>query len=230
MPDLSPKIIPCNERSKDLISFGEHALFILSPWNPYFNTKNMTNLYKWGTKNFMEIDFIIFDKPSIHNLRAFNYDESKIEKRVRREINALSNRLIKVIQSFGLNNVQARGKLKLWSQFEGTGPFDGTLSKLKEIFEKDPHFREKCLKFTENVISKFNIPGINYGRGNPHIAVKYLLEELPFYINAPGILSVSSSVWFYHKCNYFFDEELMNEQLGVPIHPRQGGAIISFSD
>ncbi|MBP9752219.1 MAG: tRNA-dependent cyclodipeptide synthase [Proteobacteria bacterium] len=221
-------ILPCCNNSKKLIEKGDHALLLLSPWNSYFKEDNIEKLWHYGSGNFNRCNFIIFDKPSIWNLKAFNYDAERIEKRVRKEINCLFNRVIRVLERNGLDNTTAKNMLLLWHYYENSNVFLDTLYKIKEHYEKNKIFKEKCLNLSKEVISNFRIPGISIGNGDPFLSVNYLLEEMPFYINAPKILNVPSSVWFYHKPNYFFDNELMTGKLGIEINPYQGGAVINF--
>ncbi len=87
-----------------------------------------------------------------------------------------------------------------------------------DMYYNNEQFRRGCLKTTHEILST----KISYHKDlsvNLSVGVKYLLYELPLYINSPYIFDVKSSLFIYHE-HFSFIKKLITDSTFTA--PNQG--------
>ena len=70
-------------------------------------------------------------------------------------------------------------------------------SKCYDLYDNDLNFQRECDLATNWVLSghQKNLDDLKH----KHIAVRYLLDEMPLFINTPHILDIKTSMFVYHQ-------------------------------
>lgn len=185
-----------NQSQNENTELKDHAVLAISPFNGYFTEENITKLIGWAIKNFKGISVFIPDGWSVYTLMAQGYTEEKARKKTKLQDSNLKN---KVIRAFTNNGICE----KLCLDYFVTSEILTNDKNYCEIYEKcinkfdtDQIFRDVCLSASRNLLSKNNE---NVTEDMLNIAVKYILLELPIYLDSPKILNVPSSFMVYHK-------------------------------
>jgi len=136
------------------------------------------------------------DKISIYNYEC-NRDLSvkqynKAVKKVNREEN---NMYMRVLKSLNKLNVK-KYNILLLSEISKTYIYKQLYNDYLLIYQNNIQFKNDCLNICNLFISNKYKSDTNIDK---NIAIKYLLAELPIWLNVPDLLFIPSAVLIYHN-------------------------------
>ncbi len=112
-----------------------------------------------------------------------------------------------------------------WDRTQSNPRYAALHARCHRIFEEDPNFRRACLDS-----SRWVLDGRSNGKQLDESALlraaKYFLAEVPFFVDSPGILQETASVFCYHKSIPFLDD-LYNDRLPITRNGAQGFVVIT---
>lgn len=209
----------------DAFEKREHICFGISPFNSYFSETRIQELARWGKKEFRSMHFFVPDAPSVFTLEALGYDAEKAAWKARRQSQYLFNKITKALSSIGIDSVSAHEMILNWEVLIQNPAYVSAYQKTLELFEDDSGFRKACIEATTWVLEGRLAPGTIADEAQKAHAVKYLLAEIPLFIDTVSIACVSSSVFSYHQCIAFI-ADLIAGKFHCKRHPHQGFVVL----
>ncbi|HLW73146.1 MAG TPA: tRNA-dependent cyclodipeptide synthase [Candidatus Babeliales bacterium] len=179
----------------------DHALIAVSAFNGYFSIKNMVILFNWAYKEFNNFNVFLMDEVSIFNLMALGYDKEQALKKTKKHDSNLKNKVIKSLNTIGFNQIsQSDTYLEAYKRYV-------------HIFETNASFKKDCLDATKMMLlKKIN----NVSDKALHLSLKYLLAELPIWLDIPYVLNLPSSVLVYKDLPFSWERICYNYNLLSP--------------
>ena len=222
---MQADIYPLNQNSNRIYELRQHALIGVSPFNSYFGESNLIKLINWGLMTFEKIVVFIPNHLSIFTLLALGYTEKETAYKVRRQDSYLHNKVIRAFKALGFEEPKAKEMILTFSQISSNENYKKIYRKCLEQFDQCESFRNGCVQ-TSSWILENNSKIKNQEKLNFDIAVKYFLNELPFFLDTPSILNVPSSLFIYHEIPKYLELLYSSNDF---ISPEQGFLKVKFS-
>jgi cyclo(L-tyrosyl-L-tyrosyl) synthase len=210
------------------------AVIGVSPFNSYFSTERIENLYSWVCRNFSQVRLYIPDLPTSFTLRALGYEPSKAEKKARRQCNYLKNKIKRALSQLDLNDDKVESLIIDQSYLDNNHSYLNYYQQLYRLFEKDKAFREGCLNSSKWVLCNQIDDKSNLTEDMLVMGAHYFMAELPMFLFAADILQHTPSVFCYHQCPEFlrdiyrgdYDDLLSKLDGYEQYYPEQGFLIV----
>jgi cyclo(L-tyrosyl-L-tyrosyl) synthase len=198
--------------SKEIYSKKEHVLLGISPFNSYFSEEVISHWVRWAEHNFSSFNIFVPDTLPIYTFLALGYNEAKSINKAKRQALYLKNKIFRTLANANFNEFEA-SKLLIDMNFLQKNEFYNSLKeRCYKLYRENIEFQNECNKSTGWVLSGQISKDLN--KGNQNIAVRYLLDEMPLFINTPLILKVPSSLFSYHQIpefiNYLYTDHCNN--------------------
>ncbi|GAA2133056.1 hypothetical protein GCM10009760_08810 [Kitasatospora kazusensis] len=196
-----------------------HACIGISPFNGYFHAERIAALARWAVSAFDAVHFFIPDSLAAHTLEAVGYPPERAVWKARRQGQHLQNKVVAALSALA---VPAPERLVLTSSaLLGNPRYTELLEAAGTLFERDPGFRAACLQAADWVLERRLPPGGAATAAQRRTACRYLLGELPLFLDTPGIAGVAESVFCYHQTPVFL-RRLFHRELACRPVPGQG--------
>jgi cyclo(L-tyrosyl-L-tyrosyl) synthase len=219
------KATPVTERCHRSFTTRKHVCFGISPFNSYFSELRIQELAEWGKTEFQTMHFFVPDVPSAYTLEALGYDSEKAAWKARRQSQYLFNKIHKALKAVGFSIAQADPMILHWDRLQSSSRFMTLYNEVTELFELDLDFHDACLNASRWVLEKRVADPEDLSLSTLKSAVRYLLTEIPLFVDSAGILEQDSSVFCYHQCISFI-EKLLKGDFRVPVSRGQGFVVI----
>ena len=218
------KEMPVSQRCKEILEKREHALIGISPFNSYFSEENIKKLIYWGYTNFKNFHLLIPDTLPCFNFLAIGYSDSKALNKTKRQIQYLLNKVNRAFSNLSLN-ITNSNKLVMISKFSKNHVYHELYDSCLKKYVNETDFKQRCFSASELVLKNYTI---NIIPSMLDMSSKYLLGELPFYINTPKILGIDSSLLVYHENIEFFVDLYKNRDKNL-VDNNQGHLILKLN-
>lgn len=222
---VTVKTRPITENCKAIFQTKIHVCFGISPFNSYFSDQKIRDLAVWGKREFEGMHFFVPDGPSAYTLEALGYTPEKAAWKARRQAQYLHNKIHKVLMSLGYSPLEAEEMFLGWEKLSKNSRYLNLIQEVQQHFETDTVFRKACLEASKWVLEKKTESVECLSQETLESAARYLLAEVPLFLDAAGIIGAQSSVFCYHQCIPFL-ESLFHNQFPVKVSPGQGFAVI----
>jgi cyclo(L-tyrosyl-L-tyrosyl) synthase len=203
----------------------EHICFGISPFNSYFTENRIESLARWGTQNFRSIHFFVPDAPTAFTLEAVGYTPEKAAWKARRQCQYLHNKIHRAVSKLGLVSNEISDMILNGESLGKNQRYLDLCESVNEHFNEDLRFQTECLEASSWVLEGKLPPGSEITEEQRRHAVKYLLAEIPLFLNTKGIVGTPSSVFAYHQCVPFI-ESLIRGNFGLKRDPAQGFLVV----
>lgn len=188
---------------EQIFALHEHALLGISPFNSYYSEENIKGLLDWTRSNFASFNIFIPDTLPIHTFIALGYDEQKAEKKTKKQMSYLMNKTYKALSHMGLSKEESQRKIINVSSMEFNAQYIKLRQFCYDLYNSNVEFQNECNKCTNFILNNQNAAACKPEQYK--IAIRYLLDEMPFFIDTPSILGVSTSMFIYHQIPGFID-------------------------
>lgn len=223
-----PKITFASKHCENILEKKEHVLFGISPFNGYFSEEILTKLFLWGTENFKNFHCFVPGNVTTHTLEALGYTPDKAIKKARRQLKYLENKIIRSFGNLGINKQRALEKIITPELlFGNNNNYEHIYNNCINKYFSDRQFREICIQASFDVIVKKQNLEKYQTVANLEKCAHYFLAEMPFFINTPKILNVTSSSFVYQIIPYSI-AMLYNGYRENFISPNQGFISVEF--
>ena len=186
-----------SQNCKKIYLNRQHAILGVSPFNSYFSEKNILLLAEWASKSFNNFNIFVPDTLPIHTFLALGYEEARAINKTKRQVTYLNNKIYKALSNLGYSNERIEELLINISCLKNNSNYVDLKSKCYDLYNNDLNFQRECNLATNWVLSghQKNLDDLEH----KHIAVRYLLDEMPLFINTPKILDIKTSMFVYHQ-------------------------------
>lgn len=217
--DINVKITPTliSSLSKELYTKKEHVLLGISPFNSYFSEEMISYWIQWAEKNFSSFNIFIPGTLPIYTFIALGYDLEKAKNKAKRQAVYLRNKVLRAFSKCGFTHTQADNLIIDMGFLEKNESYTRLKEKCYFLYTTNPNFKNECDKCTEWVLNGHTNNSLNTAKAN--IAVRYILDEMPLFMDTPSILNTTSSLFSYHQTpqfmNYLYTNQIENEFIAL---------------
>ena len=188
-------------RCEQIFALKTHALLGISPFNSYYSEENIRNLFYWTSSNFSSFNIFIPDTLPIYTFLALGYEKQKAEKKTRRQVSYLTNKVYKALAHIGISLEEAQRRIINVSSMEVNDNYLKLRQYCYDLYESNIEFQNECNQCRDFILAGYNI---NINEPEKYkIAIRYLLDEMPFFIDSPAILGIQNSMFIYHEIPHF---------------------------
>ncbi|WP_078874796.1 tRNA-dependent cyclodipeptide synthase [Streptomyces sp. NRRL F-5053] len=192
---------PYSPNCERLLEAADHLLIGVSPGNSYFGIPTLTRILTWAHATFRRIDVIVPDRSLAANYRAQGYSEQVAHKKARTEISSVRRRVRRAWERSGIPEHEQR--THLLSELALLPAYEKLHRRVREALASDEQVFDVCQRATSRAVPVAEQTGEGTGSAavpapGPHLALDYLIDEMPFFIDTPSILGVPSSLVNYH--------------------------------
>lgn len=160
-------------------------------------------------------------KESVNILEGLGVPELKAGRKVRKEL----NRQKRFCEESLIKNNCDPNCIYTFSDFEDNNVYQNLYQEASICFDNDPYFKESCLKMSEQAMkSKARNMGVSEDiitKEKIEYAAKYVLAELPFFLNAAPIFNVKETILSYHT-DWELGEKINNNEFDLKLSDTQG--------
>jgi cyclo(L-tyrosyl-L-tyrosyl) synthase len=173
---------------------GATALIGISPFNSHFDEARIRRLLTTCRRDGREALVFVPDEVTRHTLAARGYPPARAETKLRRQLNYLRNKVVRAADG-------QPPPILGCGELDGLPEYRARLGSFTARFEADPAFRAGCLATTRWVLQAS--PEEPVAESAALLGVRYLLAELPLFLQAPAILGRDGVVFVYHQVPAF---------------------------
>ncbi len=230
---------------RQLLRAADHLLIGVSPGNGYFTIPTLARMFRWAHATFQRTDVIVPDRSLASNYRVRGYSEQAAHKKARKEVSCVRRR---IRRAFERSEVPVADQhTHLLSDLAQSEAYQRLHLRVRDALTTDERTRAICRKVSARALpmaaadsGPAGEPGTaansgqgdgptpeGQGSGAATLALEYLIDELPFFMDTPSILGVSSSLVSYHAPVGFAD--LLYTGAG-PLHAAANQGFILLQD
>jgi cyclo(L-tyrosyl-L-tyrosyl) synthase len=224
-----------SDNCKKIYLLKNHGLLGISPFNSYFSEEKILSLLKWTIKNFNSFNIFIPDTLPIYTFLALDYEESKAKKKTQRQVAYLKNKIFRALNQLGYSEHESTKLIINISSLERNPSYVAAREKCYQLYNSKLDFQNACNNCTDWVLNGYNMNHSNFT--NLHIAVRYLLDEMPLFINSTNILNTSTSIFIYHQfpsfINYLYNQtsyDMVSKHQGFIYVNQKADSKVSFNE
>ncbi len=220
-----------SEQCKSILNLRDHLLIGISPFNSRFSPTYVESLINWGHSEFKSVDILLPDED--HSGLLLNdgvHTPEKIARKVRKELRRHRRTISEVINSLGQRAQHTR--LMEFSDFFELQEYKVLRAEVDDAYVKSEPFRTACAAMSQQAIlgrqSGCNATAKPPSEVAKHIAfaTRYILAELPFYLDTPKMMGTSTSVFAYHRI-WPIGESLWAKKFPLNVGKSQAHGILS---
>lgn len=214
---------PVSQLCADIYAKRQHAIIGVSPFNSYFSEKRLTELFTWADETFEAFHIFVPDDATKYTLEAVGYAPARASKKARRQCRYLLNKIERALANIAYDldmSLLLNGEALLKN-----ARYLDLRTQAERKFASDTTFRRQCLECSRWVLQSQvdNVECID-DTALMH-AVKYLLAEMPLFMDSASIVGTRSSVFCYHQCPTTL-KALYEDRSSSLVDKRQGFLIV----
>lgn len=217
-PHVRFEALPYSGRCHRVWQRGDHLLIGVSPGNSYFSSQRIAQLLRWASEFFRSIDIVYADLHVDTQFAAGGYSPENAQRRAAKEIKTTHRRIQRGVEEAAVPGVGIHGL----SEFRDDPVYQRLHRSVLDALAGDEVFREA----TEGMARGFLAArGGEVSDAQLAAGVAYIAAELPFFLDTPALLRVSSSVSCYHV-QLPLTPVLFGRTEGLRAQPAQAYAVI----
>ena len=181
------------------------ALIGISPFNSYFSTEKILEIFEWINTQYTDFAVFIPDQISKYTYEALGYKESRVHQKIRKQDNYTINKINNTLLYFYQKNPdKSIINVHSISQLREKQSYKDLYEIYSNLFANNKEFRQNCLDMTEWVLlNNSKAKGVKIEEAQKNIAVQYFLLELPIMTHSTNILELESCDFVYHTIPKF---------------------------
>lgn len=218
-------IRPITENCRRNFLLRTHACFGISPFNSYFSEERIRAIASWSRAEFDSVHFFVPDVPSAYTLEALGYHPEKAAWKARRQCQYLHNKIHKALKNVGYSDQQACSMVLNWEKLAENSKYMKIHEEVKTLFENDLDFQNACIDASRWVLEKRAPDDQHLTPQMLRSAARYLLTEIPLFIDTAAIVGKPASVFCYHQKVEFL-EQLYQGNYRLHVAPCQGFVVV----
>jgi len=204
-----------------------HACFGISPFNSYFSEERILQLIKWGQQEFESMHLFVPDKPSAYTLEALGYSEKEADWKARKQSRWLKNKIRRALLKSGYEEADIPNLILDWQMLSENNAYLQSYEYVLDTYKADKTFRKACLEASKWVLESKVEDTSKLSTDVLQSACRYLLTEIPLFVNTSNIIEKKASVFCYHQCVPII-ENLFKGQFSVNTSQNQGFLVLDY--
>lgn len=212
---ITPHLI--SSLSNTLYNKKEHVLLGISPFNSYFSEEMIGHWIQWAHNTFSSFNIFIPDTLPIYTFLALGYDELKAKSKAKKQAAYLKNKVRRALLKCQFNDIDTNNLIIDMMYLEKNQAYIELKEKCYTLYDENPEFQNECDQCTGWVLNGHTIKDRHLA--NTNMAVQYILNEMPLFMNSPLILNKTSSLFSYHQTpqfiNYLYNDHMENEFIAL---------------
>lgn len=217
---------PLTMSCAEIFPSAQHVTIGISPFNSYFRTERIVELIDWAEEHFEQIDFFVPDEAAAYTLQASGYTESKAKKKAREQAKYVHNKIHSAIDEVGID---AHDRVWGLAECRESARYNDLRAEAAKRFDEDAELRTAIMTTSSWILAGKLPDGQLPSEEQVLLAVQYFLDELPLFIDSPGIFGVEQSCFVYHQRVEFL-ERLYSGQLPWGQAEGQGFLVVQPED
>lgn len=219
----SPLTPACEKRLTDCT----HVCVGVSPFNGYFTAGRIAELVAWALEAYPDSHFFVPDEAPAYTFMALGYEEKKARHKARRQGQYVVNKIKTGMELAGIEPDETR--ILTAARLRENPRYVELAAHVRERFEDDPMFREETMTTSEWVLAGYLPAGQAPTQEQKLLAVQYFLDELPLFLDTPGIVGVPTSTFVYHQRVPFL-EKLYTGGIGLEVSTGQSFTVLTKAE
>lgn len=203
---------------------AEHGCLGISPFNSHFSTERVAGLARWALRRFSRVHLFVPDAAAAYTLEALGYPPERAAAKARRQGRYLRNKICRALREVGVADPD--GMILDSAALDGSPRYLALHAQVRDTFDHDEAFRRTCVGASRWVLAGRAQAGAQ-GEEQLRQAARYLLAELPLFLDTAGIVGARFSVFCYHQAPAFLARLFRGE---LPCQPRSGQGFAVLSD
>lgn len=168
--------------------------------------------------------FFVPDVPAAATLEALGYAPERAAQKARRQANLVRNKIRAALLAVGVSDPDR--SILDWAALSRNDRYQELLAMATGLFETDDTFRSTCLDATAWMLQGRLSADTTVAASQSKCAVRYLLAELPLFVDTAGIVGEEVSVFCYHD-RVSFLERFYRSELALKQVVGQGFAVVA---
>lgn len=203
--------------SNALYKKKEHVFLGVSPFNSYFSEEMIEYWIQWAHNTFSSFNIFIPDTLPVYTFLALGYDELKAKNKAKKQAAYLKNKVTRALLKCQFIDIDINKLIIDMEYLEKNPAYIELREKCYTLYDENPEFQSECDQCTGWVLNGHSIKDPHLS--NTNIAVQYILNEMPLFMNTPSILNVTSSLFSYHQTpqfiNYLYNDHREKELIAL---------------
>ncbi|MHD0398665.1 tRNA-dependent cyclodipeptide synthase [Staphylococcus simulans] len=188
-----------NHHSKNIYLRKKAITLGISPFTSKYNKNYISNIIDWACANFSQVFILLAGKEAKNLLECLGMSTIKAERKVNKEIRRQKRFCIEALSK----NNYATNTIFTFSDFKNSEYYEKYSEKILKCYESDLMFQKLCKEMSKQaMISKaksLSLPLDMITEKNLEYASKYVLAELPFFLNSNPIFKMEENILAYHR-------------------------------
>ena len=204
LPTATPRL--GTQTCRQILSFGEHAIIGISPFNSYFSEPRIAKIIQWVQERFSDYDLYLPDKPNEYTLVALGYSPRRARRKAHRQANYMRNRIAGALKLTGHSRPNSKSKIIDHEVLRDNSRYNDLYDTTQKLFVSDQEFRSGVIRASSAAIrrkSELKHQGTPITKESICVSTGYLLAELPVMTSGNEILHRQFSAFCYHECPPF---------------------------
>lgn len=218
------KATPLTPVCRQRLEGCRHVCVGISPFNGYFNADRIAELVAWARTTYPHSHFFVPDSSPAWTFMALGYDERKAHHKARRQGQYVVNKVKTGLSAVG--ETSPEDYVITVSSLQATNArYRELAAEARRRFDTEPDFREAVLTTSGWVLQGYLPAGQTPTLEQSELAAQYFLDELPLFIDTPGMVGVESSTFVYHQRVPFL-QRLYSGELSWHADPGQSFTVL----
>lgn len=203
---------------------AEHGCLGISPFNSHFSTERVAGLARWALRRFSRVHLFVPDAAAAFILESLGYPPERAAAKARRQGRYLRNKICRALREVGVADPDSM--ILDSAALDRSARYLALHTEVRDTFDRDEAFERACLQASRWVLAGRARSGAQ-GEEQLRQAARYLLAELPLFLDTAGIVGARFSVFCYHQAPAFLARLFRGE---LPCQPRHGQGFAVLSD
>ncbi|MFC8915816.1 tRNA-dependent cyclodipeptide synthase [Streptomyces sp. NPDC047821] len=203
---------------------GAHAVIGVSPGNSYFSAQRVTDLARWGTAHFDQVDFVYTDLHVAEMYEASGYTADDARRKAVKNLRGVRAKVTNAVAAVDPDGRRLRAHPM--SAFQDNPAYRALHDHLLRRLDVDAEFRATCEALIDAFLSSKVLGGRTATERQRAVCLEYVCAEAPLFLDTPAILGVPSSLNCYHQL-LPMAELLYSRGSGLRASRNQGHAIVT---
>lgn len=216
---------PLTESCTEKLADTTHVCVGISPFNSYYSAQRIASLVEWAVDTYPAAHFFVPDEGPAYTFQACGYTPQKAAQKARKQAKCVVNRIIMGMEEAGLEPDE--DLIVTAATLRESSRYMDLAAQARRMFADDAVFREATMTTSEWVLAGYLPAGTTPTLAQKELAVQYFLDELPMFLDTPGILGVENSTFVYHQRVPFLVRLFSGE---LDIHPAPGQSFTVLAD
>ncbi|MFV0132820.1 tRNA-dependent cyclodipeptide synthase [Streptomyces sp. HMX87] len=175
---------------------AHHAVIGVSPGNGFFTADTVTGLAHWAADRFARADIVYTDLYVADMYEALGYEPDDARRKAVKNLRGVRAKVKAAALSADPEGVRVRAQPV--SALTGRPEYRRLSHRLETLMADDPVLRMTVADLVNRFL-RDKVTGQDATQRQWEVCTRYILAELPLFIDSPAIFDVASSLNCYHQ-------------------------------